>query len=337
VTTRTASWAALTFTAYLQDYAARFRAPVRVGVDVRALRPLPDRRLELDTAEETVTARAVVVATDAYQRALRPPLVDALTSWLPVLDSGEYRNPQSLPDGAVLVVGSGQSGCQIAEELCVAGRDVVLACGRAPWIPRRLDGRDIVDWLLETPFFEVSGTDLPDPMALLGANPQATGVDGGHDLTFRTLDDLGVHLAGRLAGADDRDVYLADDLAASVAFGDARYADIRALIARTSSQRGVPAPEMPDPPAFTTVGPDRVPVSSLGVVVVAAGYRPDYRAWIDRPDAFDAAGFPRQRDGASTAVPGLFFVGVHFLGSASRRSSSASPRTPPLWPPRWPT
>ncbi|HSK25740.1 MAG TPA: NAD(P)/FAD-dependent oxidoreductase [Jiangellales bacterium] len=305
--------------AHLQDYATVFGAPVRTGVDVRSLRTLPDGRLELDTAEERATARVVVVATGAYQRPLMPASVAALPAWLPVLDSERYRNPRSLPDGAVLVVGSGQSGCQIAEELALAGRDVVLACGRAPWIPRRIESRDTIDWLLDTPFFELSAAGLPHPTARLWANPQATGVGGGHDLTLRTLDALGVRLAGRLAGADDTTAHFAGDLAESVEFGDARYADIRALIERTCTARGAPVPEMPVPPRFTAVGEDSVPLRELGAVVVAAGYRPGYRSWIHHPAAFDDQGFPLHRDGASTAVPGLFFVGVHFL--RTRKSS----------------
>ena len=222
---------------YLQGYAAAFDAPVRTGVDVQSLRQPAGGRLELGTGEDTITARAVVVATGAYQRALRPAPLAALPPWLTVLDAEDYRNPGALPDGAALVVGSGQSGCQIAEELCLAGRHVVLACGRAPWVPRRLDGRDIIDWLLETPFLDTSVADLPDPKARLAANFQSTGVAGGHDLSYRTLSGLGVDLVGRLIGVDDATAAIADDLAESVAFGDARYADANRIIGAQHAPR----------------------------------------------------------------------------------------------------
>ena len=298
---------------HLEAYAVGFGAPVRTGVRVDSLDQADDGRLLLTTADGTITARAVVVSTGAYQRAHRPDPVASLPSWLPVLDAADYRNPGMLPDGDVLVIGSGQTGCQIAEELRLAGRGVTLVCGRAPWCPRRLEGRDIVDWILETPFLEMSVADLPAPGARLVANLQTTGVGGGHDLHYRTLAALGVTLTGRLVGVDGDTAYFADDLAASVAFGDARYADVRALIVKARQAQGLPVPEMPDPAPFLPAAPDSVKLGGFGSAIVTAGYRPAYRDWIHRPDAFDSVGFPVHQDGASTVVPGLYFVGVHFL------------------------
>jgi putative flavoprotein involved in K+ transport len=298
---------------HLEAYADGFGAPVRTGIRVDALDQADDGRLVLATADGTVTARAVVVSTGAYQRAHRPDPVAALPSWLGVLDAADYRNPGMLPDGDVLVIGSGQTGCQIAEELRLAGRDVTLVCGRAPWCPRRLEGRDIVDWLLETPFLEISVADLPSAGARLVANLQATGVAGGHDLHYRTLAALGLTLTGRLVGVDGDTAYFADDFAASVAFGDARYADVRALITKARKTKGLPVPQMREPEPFLPVAPDSVKLGGFGSAIVTAGYRPAYRDWIHCPDAFDNLGFPVHHDGASTTVPGLYFVGVHFL------------------------
>ena len=173
--------------------------------------------------------------------------------------------------------------------------------------------------LLETPFLDTSVADLPEPKARLAANFQSTGVAGGHDLNYRTLSGLGVDLVGRLIGVDDATAAFADDLAESVAFGDARYADVRAVIRATCGARGVAAPDMPDPPPFTVAGRDRLSLRGFGSVIVAAGYRPAYRDWIQHPEAFDDLGFPLHRDGASTTVAGLYFVGVHFL--RKRKSS----------------
>ena len=227
---------------------------MRTGVQVDALDAGSDGRLVLTTADGTITARAVVVSTGAYQRAHRPDPVAALPRWLRILDAADYRNPGMLPDGDVLVIGSGQTGCQLAEELRLAGRDVTLVCGRAPWCSRRLEGRDFVDWLVETPFFEISVADLPSPGTRLVANVQATGVGGGHDLHYRTLDALGVTLTGRLVGVDGDTAYFADDLATSVAFGDARYADVRALITKARQAQRLPVPEMGDPAPFPAGG-----------------------------------------------------------------------------------
>jgi len=147
--------------AYLERYAAGFDAPVRSGVQVRSLRQAADGTLTLGTDDGTITARAVVAATGAFQRPHRPAWVAALPSRLAVLDARDYHNPGTLPAGAVLVVGSGQTGCQIAEELHLAGRDVILACGRAPWVPRQPEGRDIFYWFLKTRFMEMSVSSCP--------------------------------------------------------------------------------------------------------------------------------------------------------------------------------
>ena len=112
-------------------------------------------------------------------------------------------SPEALPDGRVLVVGSGQTGCQLAEELREAGRDTYLACGRAPWMPRRLGDRDMLAWVVETPVMEATVADLPSPMARLTANLQTSGSRGGHDLHYRTLQALGVKFLGHFIGCED--------------------------------------------------------------------------------------------------------------------------------------
>lgn len=307
---------------HLQDYATSFGAPLRTGVDVTSLRAREDGRLALRTGDGTVVAREVVLATGAFQEANRPAWVDALAPSVVVVESRAYRAPDRLPPGAVLVVGSGQSGCQIAEELLLAGRRVVLACGRAPWVPRRVEGRDVVDCLVESGFMETTLADLPGPGARFGANPQATGTHGGHDLHTRTLQALGVELAGHLAGVTDDGLtaVLADDLAESVAFGDARYRELRARIQGWHAAHGRRVPEMPDPAPFdASRALKRLDLRGVGAVVLAGGFRPRYRSWVEHPDAFDPMGFPIHRDGRSTVVPGLSFVGVHFL----RRARSA--------------
>ena len=164
-----------------------------------------------------------MVCTGAYQRPHRPAIAAAFPPDILVINAEDYRNPAALPAGTVLVVGSGQTGCQISEELHQSGREVVLACGRAPWAPRRLDGRDIVSWLAGTTFFDTPLDALPSPAARLSANVQSTGRGGGHDLNYRTLHAAGVGLVGHLAAVDGNRAYFAPDLAESVAFGDARY------------------------------------------------------------------------------------------------------------------
>ena len=301
--------------AYLENYAAQHAGPIREGVRVDSLVPGGPSRLRLETNEGPIDADSVVVCTGAYQKPHRPPLAAAFPSDVLVLDAAGYANPAALPDGKVLVIGSGQTGVQLAEEFHRAGRETFLACGRAPWVPRRLGDKDVVTWLAGTPFFEQPVGALPSPAARLGANVQASGARGGHDLHYRVLQNLGVQLVGRLVGVSGGKVQFADDLAGSVAFGDARYNDIRNLLVKTF---GDTLPEMPDPTTFHCDPPVEIDLAGFGAVVFTAGFRPDYADWVNFP-VFDDLGFPIVGDDLSTAVPGLYFCGVHFL--RKRRSS----------------
>jgi putative flavoprotein involved in K+ transport len=298
--------------AFLERYAEA--APVREGVDVESVEPGEGFRLRTSAGE--LRADAVVVATGTYRRPHLPPAASGLPPHL-VLTLDDYRSPAALPDGAVLVVGSGQSGCQIAEELHEAGREVVLACGRAPWFPRRVAGRDLLWWALETGFLDAPADSLPAPEARLFANVLASGHGGGHDLHLRVLRSLGVTLAGRFLGAEDGRARFGDDLAVSVAWGDDRYRDLVRLCRALADERGLDA-DFQEPEPFDAAVPESVELDRLGAVVFTAGFRPDYASWLP-PAAFDELGFPLQRDGTSTVVDGLHFVGVHF--QRKRKSS----------------
>lgn len=303
---------------YLERYARSFGAPVREGVEVRTLESASDGFI-LGTSEGELRSRIVVLTTGAYQRPHRPSGADDVPGRVQVIDAEHYENADALARGAVLVVGSGQTGCQLAEELHEAGRDVFLACGRAPWVPRRLGGRDIAHWVKETGFFDQPRAALPSPEARLIANQQVTGHGGGHDLNYRVLRAMGVTLVGRFQGVRAGRVVFADDLAQSVAFGDARYAAFRKLVVDTCAMAGTPPPEMPDPTPFDPSARDSLPVDCLGAIVFTSGFRPDFASWVQISGAFDEMGFPIEQDGASTIAPGLFFCGVHFM--RKRKSS----------------
>lgn len=308
--------------AYLERYARGFDAPLRKGVEVTSLQPGHSDGFLLETSAGSLSARATVVCSGAYQRPHRPSGAATLPADLLQIDAEHYRSPADLPAGHVLVVGSGQSGCQIAEELHEAGRGVFLACGRAPWAPRRLGDRDLVWWAEETGFLDTPLSALPSPAARLAANVLATGRAGGHDLHLRTLRRMGVTLLGHFLGADGRHARFAPDLEASVAWGDERHSQLMDLVRKLVAERGLPQPEIPEPEPFRGEGPDRLDLSGCGAVVFAGGFRPDYESWIRCPGAFDELGFPVHEEGASTVVDGLYFVGVHFL--RKRRSSLLS-------------
>jgi putative flavoprotein involved in K+ transport len=154
---------------------------------------------------------------------------------------------------------------------------------------------------------------LASPAARLAGNLQATGRDGGRDLHYRTLHELGVTLLGHFASGDGRRARFAPDLAESVAWGDRLHVQLMGLIRTLAAERGLPAPDVPEPEPFDVPAPAELDLRGFGAVVTAGGFRPDYASWVHVPGAFDELGFPVQRDGASAVVEGLYFVGVHFL------------------------
>jgi putative flavoprotein involved in K+ transport len=296
---------------YFQSWADSFEAPVEENSPVTSLES-DGGGFALSLPSGQLNARRVVIASGAYQRAYRPASADSLPNELTQLFAEEYSNPGALPPGAVLVIGSGQTGCQLAEEIHESGRRVFLACGRCVWVPRRLLGRDILYWMIESGFMDRTPDKLPSPMARLLGNPQATGHDGGRDLNFRVLDEMGVELLGRYVGTEDSRIQFADDLAASVDFGDARLADLMKFVEAYCGTSGITPPtlEMPPPLRISTRTELDIAKEGIGSVIWTSGYRPDY-GWVKFP-VFDEMGFPVQTDGA-TKVPGLYFMGVHWM------------------------
>ena len=303
----------------LEAYAGSFQAPIRGGVLVTGAELLPDGGFLVHTRSGDLSSRALVLATGTFQRPHRPEVADTLPTGIPRMDVDAYRNEGALPPGSVLVVGSGQSGAQICEELRKAGREVVLACGKAAWVPRRLGGRDIVWWLDKVGFFNQTIESLPNPAARLIPNPMATGHGGGHDLHLRTLQAMGVTLAGHFLGMENGLARFAPDLPESAAWGDARHRELMGLMQRFAAEQGLDLPPVDEPAPLVARGPEWLDISGFAVVIFAGGFRPGFSKWFPRPEAFDDLGFPLQVDGASTVVPGLFFVGVHF--QRTRKSS----------------
>jgi putative flavoprotein involved in K+ transport len=306
--------------AFLEGYASRSGAPIREGVAVHELlRSRPGGGFIAQTSDGEVHASEVVVATGAYQRPHRPGGSGSLPVDILQIDLNDYQDPAALPPGRILIIGSGQSGCQVAEELLEAGREVVLACGKAPWAPRRIGEQDLFWWLAESGFLDGTVESLPSPAARLGANILATGHGAGHDIDLRTLRAKGVTLVGHFLGADDGTARFAPDLAETVAWGDARFRDLMQLFSRTAAERGMPPVVIPDPVPLDGLAPEVVQLAGFGAVIFAGGYRPDYQSWLPWPAAYDELGFPMQTDGRSTVVDGLHFVGMPFL--RTRKSS----------------
>ncbi|MGR2752963.1 flavin-containing monooxygenase [Agromyces arachidis] len=298
---------------HLRHYAGSFGAPILEHAGVDGLQPT-DSGFLAATDGGPIRARRVVACSGAYQRERWPAVLEAFPPGLPVIGSKSYRSPESVPEGRVLVIGGGQTAGQLTEELLLAGRDVVLSAGRAPAMPRRLGGRDGIDWLIDAAFFEQTVSDLPTSAARLSPNPLVTGRGGGHDLNLRTLAASGAELVGHVTGVDGDRLVVADDLADSVRSGDEGWSVICDLIASTADRLGMPRPEIPSMPEGEVRAAPAPRLGDLSAVVVACGFRPDY-GWITIPGVVDEFGLPFQVDGASTVVPGLYFAGVPWMRS----------------------
>ena len=309
---------------YLDGWVEATQPPLIEGVTVERLTAEPpgaDHRFVLQTSAGTVRAGQVVVATGPYGIPIVPKLATALPDPITQVHSGDYRNPESLPEGAVLVVGTGQSGCQIAEDLHRAGRRVHLATGSAPRVARRYRGKDVVRWLDDMGYYATTIADHPlGEDKRRNVNHYVSGRDGGHDIDLRALALEGMRLHGHLTGVESTRLDFADDLAANLDRADRVAEDIKDTIDGWIDRAGIEAPLEPRyvPPWRPDPGPTSVDVEGQGIttVVWATGFRPDH-GWIDLP-VFDAAGRPAHDRGV-TAVPGVYFVGLpwlHTWGSA---------------------
>jgi putative flavoprotein involved in K+ transport len=306
--------------AYLDDYARTIAADVREGVPVTALRRETDGRYAVETDSHGLQAENVVVATGAYQRPTPTALARQAPGDVLQLHTSEYRRPEQLPAGAVLVVGAGQSGCQIADELIDAGRAVYLSVGACPWIPRRYRGHDIVHWLVESGLADQTVDTLPGPEAKLTCNPPVSGNNGGHDCNARWLAARGAVLVARVTGFDGTVVRLEGDVAETLAKAADATRELLGKIDDYIETGGldVAAAGAIDDGHLGHAVARELDLRSAGVSTVlwANGFRPDY-GWIDLPVA-DAFGWPLQSRGVAE-FPGLYFVGVHWLHK--RRSS----------------
>jgi putative flavoprotein involved in K+ transport len=296
---------------HLMEYARRQRAPVRPGQRVTGL-ALSGRGYRLSTSTGmTVSCRQVVVATGPFQCARIPPQARTLAGDVQQLHSGQYRNPSRLRPGTALVVGSGQSGCQIAEELRRSGRTVYLSLGRCGWLPRRYRGRDIC-WWADVAGIEARTVDeLPSPDARFECNPQLTGADGGRDLNIHTVESEGVILLGRMTEVSAERIAFESDVDGLAAQADELWSKFRPVFDSFAERARLDLPTDlgPSHPPRRRAPPTELTVGGSGVAVVvwATGYRRDF-SWIHLP-VFADDGEPRHKRGV-TDVSGLYFVGL---------------------------
>ena len=299
---------------FLETYRAKIAAPVREGVTVRAVSARGARHL-VETDAGDYEAIHVVSATGPYRAPALPPAAADLPPDVIQVHSSRYRNPGALPPGAVLVVGSGASGCQIVEDLLAAGRTVVLSVGRHRRVPRRYRGRDVFWWIERMGALDQTLAERPDARAT--PNPLVTGAAGGHTIDLREYLRQGVTLVGHLRGGGDGRLHFDDDVAAQVARGDegmlafARGADEWAqregLGSPPEDERvdRIPADPLPPTPSVLDLR-----ARAITSIVWATGFRPDF-GWVRLP-VLDAAGDAAHREGF-TARRGFYFLGLPWL------------------------
>jgi len=302
---------------YLESYAAAFSPPVIEGVEVLSVDRIggADRGFEVVTSQGRMTADQVVVATGSYHRASIPPMGARFPGDVAQVHSAHYRNPQSLPEGDVLVVGSGQSGCQIAEDLHLAGRRVHLSVGNAPRCARRHRGKDVVEWLHMMGYYELPIDRHPNKEQVRDrTNHYVTGREGGRDIDLRKFALEGMRLYGSLRDVKGSIAEFSPGLKRNLDDADDVYRSINRTIDEFIQKQGI------DAPAGTVYQPlwepaEEAPTldvtaANIRAVVWCIGFGADFR-WVKLP-VFDETKYPRHDRGV-TAVQGLYFIGLPWL------------------------
>ncbi|MBA4108979.1 MAG: MSMEG_0569 family flavin-dependent oxidoreductase [Leptothrix sp. (in: Bacteria)] len=301
--------------AYLEGFKQHVNAPLMEGVAVKRVAPRRQGGFEISTSKGEFTADQVVVASGGYHQPIIPRMAERLPADVVQIHSEQYRNPQALPEGAVLVVGCGQSGAQIAEDLHLAGKKVYLATGNAPRCARFYRGKDVVDWLADMGYYEKSVNEHPLREGVRdNTNHYVTGRDGGRDIDLRKFANEGMELFGLLKGLDGEVLQFEGDLAENLDHADRIYNGINASIDQFIAASGIEAPpgEVYEPVWVPKEERLTLDLRAAGItsIVWCIGFQPDF-SWLDAP-VFNGKGHPGHVRGV-TAVPGLYFIGLPWL------------------------
>jgi len=302
--------------AHFDRYVERNHFPVRCEVTVSAVEAGDNGSFTVRANGDTWQANRVVIATGSNSRSKIPPFATAIGAGIRQLESWQYRNPGALAPGAVLVVGSGQSGTQIAQDLRLSGRKVYLSIGSTPMAPRRYRGRDLFDWLVLIGFFDRTAAMLPSPEMRYFSPPMISGRDGGQTLNLHRFYREGVTLAGHLRGIEEGCLLFAPDLKECLGKSEQMGANMLKMIDGfiQKSSAGAPPAEVGESSRDAFAAPEvlSLDVKETGITTIiwAAGYRFDFS--LVKFPVFDSAGFPITRGGVSP-VPGLYFVGMPWM------------------------
>lgn len=300
---------------YLDRFAAKVNAPVIEGIKVERI----TRRVEggycVTTSEKEFTCDQVVVSSGGYHQPIIPRMAERLPESIVQIHSAQYKNASQLPDGAVLVVGCGQSGAQIAEDLHLEGKKVFLATGDAPRCARFYRGKDVVEWLEEMDYYKMSVDKHPLREGVRdNTNHYVTGRDGGRDIDLRKFATEGMELFGHLLDYDKGELKFAPNLARNLQYADDVYNNINQRIDAYIEQNNIEAPAGGVYEPVWAPEEEReiysLETSGITSVIWCIGFTPDF-AWLDAP-VFNGRGNPIHTRGV-TAVDGLYFVGLPWL------------------------
>jgi len=301
---------------YIEAYAASFEPPLHEEVEVKRLwHNKVQNSFEVSTSMGDYTADQVVIATGGYHLPKIPKLAERLPASIVQLHSSEYKNAQSLPEGSVLVVGTGQSGCQIAEDLHLEGRQVHLCIGGAPRSPRRYRGKDVVDWLDQMGYYDLPIDEHPQKEKVrTKANHYVTGRDGGREIDLRQFALDGMQLHGRLKTIGDRQLEFYPDVKQNLDQADAVAESIKKAIDSFIEKQQLHAPiEFPYEPVWEPTVTELTldyHQANITTVIWCTGYQSDYH-WVEVP-VFDGKGYPGHERGV-TGIWGLYFLGLPWL------------------------
>ena len=300
---------------YLEGYAASFHPPIKEGVTVAKVSQMETGVFAVSTSIGEYTGDRIIIAVSGYHTPKIPRLAERLPDAIYQIHSSTYKNPESLPAGSVLVVGTGQSGCQIAEDLHLAGTQVHLCVGGAPRSPRLYRGKDAVEWLDRMGYYDLSIDEHPKKeTARSNTNHYLTGRDGGREIDLRKFALSGMRLHGRLRSIGDGKLEFQDDLRHNLDRADAVAANIKQNIDKFIEKEQIDAPIEP---AYVPVWqPDRPELSldlsaaNIQTVIWSTGFQTDF-SWIDLP-VFNGSGYPHYDRGITT-LPGCYFIGLPWL------------------------
>jgi len=307
------------FVNYMEEWSKKFDAPVREGIKVTKVRKIQDHFL-IETDQGSFSAIQVIVATATYQQPHVPCIFKKLDPKIDLLTAVEYRNPSKISEGGILVVGSGQSGCQIAEELNRSGRRTFLSVGHTGRLPRRYRGADCIQWQLEMGWLDRTPDLLAYPELRFRGDPHLSGSDGGRTLSLHQLRREGVRLLGRVETIKGGVLKIKKDLKSAVDASDKYAEEFRQTVDEYIKTLGLAAPQAkPDEMLGEPMVGDEdlkiiaeLDLSSNGIstVILATGFEFDF-SWL-KFSVFDQVGYPITNRGA-TSVPGLYFMGLNWM------------------------